>query len=121
MEALRTHNDNLQWEAHRLDAENRKLRSENLKASNRLDLESELEHTKLDAAVLTEQVQAYQRQLEELRERADADSETDGRSTELELACKEPRAANETATTEQRKAAELELAMATRVAELDEL
>ena len=76
MEALRTHNDNLQWEVHRLDAENRKLRSENPEASNRLDLETELEQTKLDAAGLTEQVQAYQWQLEELRERADADSET---------------------------------------------
>ena len=121
MEALRTCNDNLQWEVHRLDAENRKLWSENPEASNRLDLETELEQTKLDAAGLTEQVQAYQRQLEELRERADADSEADGRSTELEMAREELRAANETAVTEQQKAAELELAMATRVAELDEL
>ena len=66
MEALRTQNDSLQWEVHRLDVANRKLRSSNPEASERLDIESELEQTKSDVARLTEQAQAYQRELEEL-------------------------------------------------------
>ena len=66
MKALRTQNDSLQWEIHRLDAENRKLRSGNPEASDRLDLEAELEQTKADAAALTEQLQACTKQLKEL-------------------------------------------------------
>ena len=86
MEALWTHNDNLQWEVHRLDAENQILTSENNpEASDCLDLETELEQTKSDIVVLTERVQAYQRQLEELRERAGAETVIDSRSAELEL------------------------------------
>ena len=110
------HNDNLQWEVHRLDAENQKLRSENPEASNRLDLETKLEQTKSDVVALTEQVQAYQRQLEELRERAGAETTTDGRSTELELVREELDGA-----TERQKVVELERTLTTRDTEVDEL
>ena len=53
---METHNDNLQWEVHRLDAENQRFRSENAEASDHLDLETELEQTKSDVVALTEQV-----------------------------------------------------------------
>ena len=43
MEALRTQNNNLQWEVNRLDTENRRLRSEYPDLGARLDLEAELE------------------------------------------------------------------------------
>ena len=43
MEALRTRNDNLQWEVNRLGAENQKLRSENPDLSARVDLETSSE------------------------------------------------------------------------------
>ena len=43
MEALRTLNDNLQWEVNRLGAENQKLRSENPDLSARVDLETSSE------------------------------------------------------------------------------
>ena len=46
MEALRTQNDSLQWEVNCLDAENHKLRSANLDAGQRVDLEAKLEQTK---------------------------------------------------------------------------
>ena len=121
MEALRTHNDSLHWEVHRLDAKNQRFRSVNPEASDRLDLETELKRMKSDVVALTEQVQAYQRQLEELRERAGAETATDGRSTELELVWEELRTANEMAATERQKVVELERTLTTRDAEMDEL
>ena len=63
--SAKTLNDSFQWEVHRLDAENRRLRSGNPEANDRLDQEAELEQTKADAVELTEQLQAYKKQLKE--------------------------------------------------------
>ena len=60
MEALRTQNDNLQWEVNRLHVENQKLRSEDPDRSARVDLETELNEARRDVAALTNQVQTYQ-------------------------------------------------------------
>ena len=65
MEALRTKIDGLQWEVHRLGAENRKLREDNPGASERIDREAELEKTKYDVAELTNHVKVLERQLAE--------------------------------------------------------
>ena len=70
MEALRTQNDNLQWEVNRLGAENQKLRSENPERSARVDFEAELDEARRDVATLTNQVQTYQAQLAALPERS---------------------------------------------------
>lgn len=37
---------NLKWEINRLDAENRRLRDENVEVSARIDLEADLEQSK---------------------------------------------------------------------------
>ena len=56
MEALRTKIDGLQWEVHRLDAENRKLRAGKPELGERLDLAAELEQAKGDVAELMRKV-----------------------------------------------------------------
>lgn len=71
MEALRTKIDSLQWEIHRLDAENRQLRAGDPQASERVDLEAELQQARSDAAGLTQRVQTYEKQLEEWRASAE--------------------------------------------------
>ena len=60
MEALRTQNDNLQWEINRLDAENRKLREANEGAVTLVDLETELEQSRNDVKALTERLRAVE-------------------------------------------------------------
>ena len=78
MEALRTKIDNLQWEVNRLDAENRRLRDENADGSARVDLEAELEQSKVEVARMAERVKTCERQLEES---ARAAAETEQRAT----------------------------------------
>ena len=106
MEALRTQNDSLQWEVNRLDVENQKLRSANPQASDRLDLESELEQAKGDVVTLTEQVRGYQRQLEELT--ANVEDEQQSTASDLERTREELVAANARSAGEQQTVAELE-------------
>ena len=62
MEALRTKVDGLQWELHRLEAENLRLREANPEASESLD---QLDRTKSEAAELADGVQELERKLEE--------------------------------------------------------
>ena len=59
MDALRTQADNLQWEVHHLDVENRKLKEQNPEG---VDHEAELER---DVAELTDNVRTYEQQLAE--------------------------------------------------------
>ena len=49
METLRTQVDSLQWEINRMDAENRKLRSQNADASEWVDLELKVEQLEGEA------------------------------------------------------------------------
>jgi len=65
MESLRTQIDNLQWEVNRLDAENRRLRDGDAEVSARVDLEAELEQSKIEIAQMAERVQTSERQLGE--------------------------------------------------------
>ena len=67
MEALRTQIDNLTWEVNRLDAENQRLREGDPAASERVDLESELQQTRAIAAELTERAGVYETQVNELK------------------------------------------------------
>ena len=60
MEALRTKVDGLQWELHRLEAENLRLREANPEASESLD---QLDRTKSEAAELADGVQELERKL----------------------------------------------------------
>ena len=62
MEALRTKVDSLEWDLHRLTAENRQLREANTEASERLD---ELERTKNEVTELADRVRELERQLTE--------------------------------------------------------
>ena len=52
VEALRTRLDTLQWEANRLEAENRRLREEHPEESRAVTLEAELEQSKNETAEL---------------------------------------------------------------------
>ena len=125
MEALRTRNDNLQWEVNRLGAENQKLRSEYPDLSARVDLETELERAQSDVVTLTNQVQTYQSQLAELR----ASTEDDERAVELDefertrndLQAAELRETNAglVAELEERRAREVELLQLREVTERD--
>ena len=63
MEALRTQVDYLQWEVNRLDVENQRLRASD-EASQRVDLESELEQTKQDVQLVTTELEACKRRLD---------------------------------------------------------
>ena len=67
MDALRMKVDGLQWEINRLDAENHRLREENPDADERVDLEAKLQQAKSDIVGMSEPVQMYEKQLEELR------------------------------------------------------
>jgi len=58
MEALRVQVDNLQWEVNRLDVENQMLRAQDVKASERVDSELEIEQLKLDASKATKELQS---------------------------------------------------------------
>ena len=86
MEALRTKNDSLQWEVHRLDAENRKLRAEKPELGERLDLAAELEQAKGDVAELMTQRESDKREISSSEQRADA---AERRVTELEARVRE--------------------------------
>ena len=65
MEALGTRVDNLQWEVHRLNVENRKLRDQDPEAGERVDREAELERAKTDVAELKNRVQENEQRLDE--------------------------------------------------------
>ena len=78
MEALRTKVDGLQWELHRLEAENLRLREANPEASESLD---QLDRTKSEAAELADGVQELERKLEE----STGDAETRARRAELRV------------------------------------
>ena len=54
MEALRTQLESLQWEVNRLYVENRELREADEQATRLVDLETELEQSKNEAAMLQE-------------------------------------------------------------------
>ena len=82
MEALQTKTDNLQWEINRLDAENRRLRSEHPDVSQCVDLEIKLEQAKSDATASAERAQTYEEQLRELRQTVDERSMDAERDTE---------------------------------------
>ena len=82
MEALRTKADSLQWEINRLDAENRRLRADDPAASERVDLEAELEQSRSDVAELTSRVR-------ELEKRQSASSEDPAEGQELEQTTRE--------------------------------
>ena len=56
MEALRTQLDSLQWEVNRLDVENQELREADEQATRLVDLETELEQSKNEAAMLQERL-----------------------------------------------------------------
>ena len=62
METLRTQIDNLQWEVNCLDAENRKLRSQDESASRCVDLEAELERAREDGEMLSRRVETLERE-----------------------------------------------------------
>ena len=81
MEALRTKVDGLQWELHRLEAENLRLREANPEASESLD---QLERKKSEAAELADRVQELERKLEETAE-STGDAETRARRAELRV------------------------------------
>lgn len=68
MEALRTKIDGLQWEVSRLDSENRKLRDANVEASERVDLEAELDQLKQDYAGLKTELAASKKGLSDAQE-----------------------------------------------------
>ena len=78
MEALRTKVDGLQWELHRLEAENLRLREANPEASESLD---QLDRTKSEAAELADGVQELERKLAE----STGDAETRARRAELRV------------------------------------
>ena len=65
MEALRTHNDQLQWELQRLGVQNRRLRENRPEASKRVDQEAELEQARRDVAEMIERVRASEQRLAE--------------------------------------------------------
>ena len=111
MEALRTRNDNLQWEVNRLDAENRKLRSENPDLGARVDLESELEQAKNDVATLSQQAETCRAQLVELRASARSEDERAANVDELERT----RDSLQTATAELAELRETNAGLATEV------
>ena len=81
MEALRTKIDGLQWEVHRLDAENRKLRAKKPELGERVDLAAELEQTKGDVAELMTQRESDKRVISDTEQRADS---AERRAAELE-------------------------------------
>ena len=54
MEALRTQLESLQWEVNRLYVENQELREADEQATRLVDLETELEQSKNEAAMLQE-------------------------------------------------------------------
>ena len=54
MEALRTQLDNLQWEVNRLESENRILKDQDPKASERLDLEHRVEEAEKELQTVQE-------------------------------------------------------------------
>ena len=85
--------DSLQWEVNRLDAENRRLRADNPTASERADLEAELEQSRGDVARLTSQLQEQERQVEEARLRPE-DQDDNAGVQELERMREELRAVN---------------------------
>ena len=72
MEALRTKIDGLQWEVHRLDAENRKLRTEKPELGERVDLAAELDQTKEDVAELMTQWESDKRVISDTEQRTDS-------------------------------------------------
>ena len=81
MEALRTKCDSLEWEVHRLRAENRKLREENPEASERVDCAAELERTKETVVELTDCLDEKTREKDNEETRAE---EAEQRAIELE-------------------------------------
>ena len=111
MDALRTKMDNLQWEINRLDAENRRLRSENPDASDRVDRETELEQARTDVAASNERARMYEEQVRKLREEIDGrndDTEAHERTArELEQTREELRTANDAVVNEREMAAGL--------------
>ena len=56
MEALRTQLESLQWEVNRLYVKNRELREADEQATRLVDLETELEQSKNEAAMLQERL-----------------------------------------------------------------
>ena len=56
VEALRTQNDNLQWEINRLDSENRHLRANDEEGNCSVDLEPELEQARKEVSDLTQEI-----------------------------------------------------------------
>ena len=60
MEALKLKVQNLEWELNKLDAENRKLQSDNLDLGERVDLEGELKQAQGEVVVVTEQLKFFQ-------------------------------------------------------------
>ena len=111
MDALRTKMDNLQWEINRLDAENRRLRSENPDASDRVDRETELEQARTDVAASNERARMYEEQVRKLREEIGGrndDTEAHERTArELEQTREELRTANDAVVNEREMAAGL--------------
>ena len=101
MEALRTKVDSLEWDLHRLTAENRQLREANTEASERLD---ELERTKNEVTELADRVRELERQFTSVAEGAGNRAErAETRAAELEeRRCEE--AATERSEAEAREA-----------------
>jgi len=66
VEALRTRLDTLQWEANRLEAENRRLREEHPEESRAVTLEAELERSKNEAAELRDRISELEQQTENM-------------------------------------------------------
>ena len=60
MEALKLKVQNLEWELNKLDAENRKLQSDNLDLGERVDLEGELKQAQGEVVIVTEQLKFFQ-------------------------------------------------------------
>ena len=62
MKALWTKANSLQWEVNRPDAENCKLRADHPAASERVNLEAELEQSQSNVTQVTSRVREYEKQ-----------------------------------------------------------
>ena len=102
MEALRTQPDNLQWEFNRLDVENRRLREADTEVCKLVDLQTELEQSKVEVATLTERVRAY------------GEQETGSTQATAEAECRVIEAARHTDATQEQLQATEEQLQATR-------
>ena len=96
-EALRTQLDNLKWEVNRLDTENRRLREANQEAVVLMDLETELEQSKVEVETLKQRLKASEEHAAMVTVQTDMSEQTT--TQEQLLAVQEQLAATQTELT----------------------